>query len=187
MRQLRAVVIIGYLVLLCVNPYLCLCQSKLAEVNVKTQKLACKYLAKEYIPGMSISISRNDTLIFSKGYGFSDIVNQSPVDPSKTKFRMASITKTMTAATIARLSELGLVDLTQSTYHYLDSLPKKEFDFTIEEIGGHISGMRRIAGTEKYTCDNTYRRSDFYKVFAADALLFEPSTQFEYSNYGYKL
>lgn len=162
-------------------------QSDILKANEKTEVLAKKFLAKETIPGMSISISLNDTLLFSKGYGFSDIDNKITVNPSKTKFRIASITKTITAATIAKLSELKQIDLKKSVYYYLDSLPKKEFDFTIEEVGGHLSGLRRVPSAEKYSCDNIYNRNDFYKIFNADKLQFQPSTRIEYSNYGYKL
>jgi len=176
-----------YVVLLFAKSDIAFSQGKIHEINERTQKLAEKYIVKENIPGMSVSVSLNDSLVFSAGFGFSDIENKAAVDPSKTKFRIASITKTMTAATIARLSELDRIDLRKSVYYYLDSLPKKEYDFTVEEVGGHISGLKRVAGTEKYSCDNTYNKNDFYSVFSTDKLLFQPSTRFGYSNYGYKL
>lgn len=166
---------------------LCFPQSSIPQINEKTKKLAAKFLTKEKIPGMSISISVSDSLVFSSGFGFSDIETHKLVSPSETKFRIASITKTITAATIARLSELSQIDFKKSVHNYLDSLPKKQFDFTVDEVGAHLSGIKRLASTEKYTCDNVYGRDDFYKVFKSDALLFEPATNFEYSNYGYKL
>lgn len=162
-------------------------QTSVPETNKKIINISEKFLSKEQIPGMSISISKNDTLIFSQGFGFSDFENKIPVNPSKTKFRMASITKTMTAITIGKLSELNLINPKNSIYYYLDSLPKKKFDFSIAEIGGHLSGIRRVPSAEKYSCDNDYTKKDFYKVFKKDELLFEPSTKFEYSNYGYTL
>jgi len=166
---------------------ICFSQSRIEKAHQKTQKLAEKFLSKSHIPGMSVSVNINDTLVFSEGFGFSDLENKTAVMPSQTRFRMASITKTMTAATLAKLSELNKVDLKKSVYFYLDSLPKKPFDFTIEEVGGHLSGLQRTASTEKYTCDNPYKRSDFYKIFDLDPLSFQPSSSFQYSNYGYKL
>lgn len=162
-------------------------QKNIEKLNEKTKKLVEKSLNKENIPGISISISINDSLILSEGFGYSNIENKTKIDPSKTKFRIASITKTLTATTIAKLSELNKIDINKSVYFYLDSLPKKDFDFTIKQVGGHLSGIRRIPSEEKYSCDNIYNEKDFYRVFKNDDLLFEPTTNFEYSNYGYKL
>ena len=173
--------------LILTNGYRCFGQFDYTLKNNQTQMIAEKLLSKEQIPGMSISISINDTTIFSKGFGFADIETKTIVIPSKTRFRMASITKTMTAATIGKLAELNLIDVKKSPLFYLDSLERKEYDFTIEEIGGHLSGIRRTANTEKYSCDNVYNRKDFYSIFNQDKLLFEPSTNMSYSNYGYKL
>ena len=104
-------------------------QTNVPEINKKIINFSEKFLSKEQIPGMSISISKNDTLIFSQGFGFSDFENKIPVNPSKTKFRMASITKTMTAITIGKLSELNLINPKNSIYYNLDSLPKKKLIF----------------------------------------------------------
>jgi serine beta-lactamase-like protein LACTB len=140
-------------------------QNKIEKLNEKTKKLVEKTLNKENIPGISISISINDSLIFSEGFGYSNIENKTKINPSKTKFRIASITKTLTATTIARLSELNQIDLDKSVYFYLDSLPKKDFDFTIKQVGGHLSGIQRVPSTEKYSCDNNYCEKDFYKIW----------------------
>jgi serine beta-lactamase-like protein LACTB len=162
-------------------------QQKMAEANLKADELLKNYRIHENIPGMSVTITLNDSIIYSKGFGYSNLEKKTPVNPAGTRFRMASITKTMTAITLARLAEMGKVEFKKSVYFYLDSLPKMRFDFTIEEVGGHLSGIRRYTPSEKYTCDNTYSRKDFYPVFSTEKLLFKPSTKFQYSNYGYKL
>lgn len=162
-------------------------QKKFEALNKKTEKIIEQFLEKEKIPGMAVSISYNDTLIYSKGYGFSDVDRKIPVNTALTKFRIASITKILTAATILKMSEIELIDINKSVYYYLDSLPKKQYDFTIKQVGGHIAGLKRVPSEEKYTCDNTYKKEDFYRVFSKDSLLFKPSSKLSYSNYGYKL
>ena len=162
-------------------------QISFEKVNEKTLKLVSKYQEKENIPGMAISVSYNDTLIFSEGFGFADLENKIPVNPSKTKFDIASITKTITAATLGRLKELNLVDFNKSVYDYLDSLPKKKYDFTVKQVAGHISGLKRYPTGEDWSTKNTYSIKDFYKIFQKDELLFEPGTEHKYSNYGYKM
>ena len=48
-----------------------------------------KFLQKNEIPGLSLSISYKKEIIFSKGFGFSDLKLRKEVNPSKTKFRIA--------------------------------------------------------------------------------------------------
>ena len=175
------------LILLLLNLNCSFSQNDFEGINLKTKKLINRFIEKENVPGMSVSISYNDTLIFSNGFGYADLENKIKVDPSTTKFRIASITKTLTAATIMKMAEEELIDINKSIYFYLDSLPKKEYDFTIKQVGGHIAGLIRVPSEEKYSCDNTYSKKDFYRVFKKDSLLYKPSVDFSYSNYGYKL
>ena len=155
--------------------------------NEKTLKMCEHFIKQNDVPGMAVSISYMGKIIFSKGLGYSDIENKIQVDPSKTKFRIASITKTITSATLAKLVEMDSIDLKKSVYFYLDSLPKKKYDFTVKEVGGHLSGMIRVPSEEKWDDYKTYFRKDFYRVFDKDNLEFEPSSKFQYSNYGFKL
>lgn len=162
-------------------------QNRFEIINNKTDILVSKFLIKENIPGASITISINDTVIFSKGYGYSDIEKKAIVKANKTKFKIASIAKTITASSVLKLEELGKIDITKSVYFYLDSLDKKKFDFNILQVGGHLAGLKRHPSTEQYVCENPYKNKDFYKIFKTDSLIAKPSTKFLYSNYGYKI
>lgn len=155
--------------------------------NEKTLKMCEHFIKQNHIPGMAVSISYNGNTIFSEGFGYADIENKIQVDPSRTKFRIASITKTITSTTLAKLVEMDSIDLKESVYFYLDSLPKKKYDFTVKEVGGHLSGMIRVPSEEKWNDHKRYFRKDFYRVFDKDNLEFEPSSKFQYSNYGFKL
>lgn len=168
-------------------PFISFSQLDFSKTNEKTKRLAIKYLKKENIPAMSISISYNDTIIFSEGFGFADLDKKTPVIPSKTKFEIASITKTITASVLGKLFENGTLNWDKSPYLYLDSLPKKQYSFTIKQIAGHIAGLIRHPSEENWTPENTYSKKDFYRVFRKDSLLIKPYTKFCYSNYGYKL
>ena len=63
-----------------------------AQTN-KADELVKAFVAETKVPGLSISISQKGKLVFSKGYGFEDLEKQTPVDPSKTKFRICRIKK----------------------------------------------------------------------------------------------
>ncbi|MDC8102661.1 serine hydrolase domain-containing protein [Chryseobacterium rhizosphaerae] len=153
--------------------------------NSKTRNKLEQFLKQNNVPGMAVTISHEGSIIFSEGFGYADLINKTKVDPSKTKFRIASITKTITAATLGKLVELDSIDFDKTANFYLDSLPKKKYDFTIRQLGGHVSGMIRDPSEEKF--NSSYSRKDFYRVFSLDELEFEPSTKIQYSNYGYKL
>jgi serine beta-lactamase-like protein LACTB len=162
-------------------------QISFEKINEKTKKLAIKYLDKEEIPAMSITISYNDTIIFSEGFGYADLENKTTVIPSKTKFEIASITKMITASILGKMSEDGIINLNNSPYFYLDSLSKKQYDFTIKQLAGHIAGLKRDVSEENWELKNTYSKKDFYSVFKKDSILCEPTTKFSYSNYGFKV
>ncbi len=144
-------------------------------------------MESENIPGLSISVSYNDTIIFSEGFGFSDLENKIPVLPEKTKFNIGSITKTITAATLGKLAEAGNINMDKSIYFYLDSLPKKKYDFTIKQIAGHLSGLARNPKDYRFDDAIVYDPKFFYGAFAKEELLFRPSTRAEYSNFGFHL
>lgn len=168
-------------------PVLSFSQINFEKVNEKTHKLALKYLEREEIPGMAISISYNDTIVFSEGFGYADLDTKKQVIPSKTLFEIASITKMITVGVLAKLYEANQLDFTKSAYFYLDSLPKKEYDFSINELAGHLSGLQRHPSEEMWSEENNYSKKDFYRVFEKDSMIFEPSTNYKYSNYGYKV
>ena len=65
---------------------------------------------KYAIPGLSIGISASDSLIYSKGFGFSDIENQIKVTPN-TPFRIASLTKTISSTILMKLYEENKINL----------------------------------------------------------------------------
>ena len=80
-------------------------------------------IAEEYIgktiPGASIIISEHGDIVFSKGYGYADIEQQIPVEPSSTVFEWGSITKTFVWVSVMQQVELGHIDLSQDIRTYL--------------------------------------------------------------------
>ncbi|WP_298496899.1 serine hydrolase [uncultured Algibacter sp.] len=159
----------------------------LKDPRIKTaKKKAKKFLRQQGIPGMSISVSDNGELIWSEGFGYSKRKPKTKVDPSKTLFRIASISKSITALTLAKLVDKKLIDLDESVYTYLPDYPKKQFDFTVKELGGHLAGIRHYKGNE-FTINKKMSITEGIGLFKNDTLLFEPSSQFSYNTFGYVL
>lgn len=140
------------------------------------------------IPGLSVALGRNGTIIWSEGFGYADIENRVPVTPL-TRFRSGSISKTKTAAAMGLLLESGNLELNASVYKYLPEYPRKEYDFTVGQLAGHLAGIRHYrSGSDEFLSNTRY--TDVISpldVFKNDSLLFEPGTDYSYSTYGWSI
>jgi CubicO group peptidase (beta-lactamase class C family) len=76
------------------------------------------YMEKGHMPSLSACIVKNDSVLWSKGYGFADI-NKEIKATENTIYLIASITKTITATAIMQLWEQGLFDLDDDVNDYL--------------------------------------------------------------------
>lgn len=150
------------------------------------KRQAKKFLRQQRIPGMAISVSQKGQLIWSEGFGYSNRKPKTKVNPNKTLFRIASISKSITALALAKLVDDKKIDLNKSVYNYLPDYPKKNYDFTVKELGGHLAGIRHYKGNE-FTLNKKMSITEGLNLFKDDALLFEPSTQFSYNTFGYVL
>lgn len=144
------------------------------------------FIKTEQIPGLSVSVSNNGKLIWSEGFGVSNIETKVKVTPNETQFRIASISKPITASALAKLIDDGLLNLDESLYTYLPNYPKKKYDFTIRQIGGHLSGIRHYKGRE-FILNKKMTITEGLSIFKNEPLLFKPQSQFKYSTYGWNL
>tara|TARA_R110002096_G_scaffold17522_3_gene60589 strand:+ start:7933 stop:8997 length:1065 start_codon:yes stop_codon:yes gene_type:complete len=149
-------------------------------------RLAKKFLRKQKIPGMSISVMQKGELIWSEGFGYAKRKPKVKINPSETIFRIASISKSITAVMLAKLVDDNIIDLDKSIYSYLPNYPKKQFDFSVRELSGHLAGIRSYKGNE-YVLNKKMSITEGLELFKNDSLLFEPSTQFLYNSFGYVL
>jgi len=150
------------------------------------KEVAEKFLKSEQIPGMAISVSQKGKMIWSEGFGFSDVDAKKAVNASSTQFRVASISKTLTALAMAKLVDDNKLDFDASLYTYVPDFPKKKYDFTVRQIGGHIAGIRHYNGNE-FLLNKKMSIVEGLDVFKNDSLLFEPGTNYQYSTYGWNL
>ena len=92
----------------------------------EAHKIAQEFLEKEQIPGMSISVTKNGNLIWSEGFGFSNLEKHIKVSSRSTQFRIASISKSITAVALAKLVDDHKLNFDESIYTYIPDFPKKE-------------------------------------------------------------
>lgn len=136
---------------------------------------------------MAIVIYKKGEIIYAEGLGYADVEQEVPVDPYKTKFRIASISKTLTADALAQLVEAEKLDLDLEIQAYLPDFPKKRWPLTTRMVAGHIGGVRHYRGNENLSIEHFPTVKDGLEIFKEDTLLFEPGTKYSYSSYGFNL
>ncbi|MCB0446693.1 MAG: beta-lactamase family protein [Gelidibacter sp.] len=158
------------------------------QVKIKSaKKMAKKFLRKQRIPGMAISVSQHGELIWSEGFGYANKAKKKKVKPNETQFRIASISKSITAMALVKLVDEKKINLDESIYTYLPDYPKQPYDFTVRQLGGHLAGIRHYKDNNEYALNKKMSITEGLDLFKNDPLEFEPGTQFLYNSFGYVL
>jgi beta-lactamase len=156
------------------------------EAKTEAEKILYYLIQEEIIPGVSVTVTKQGKIIWQGGYGYADISKKTPVDPQKTIFRVASMSKAITGVLLARLQEQKKFDWNLSLYEYVPNFPPKPFDFTIKQLAGHLAGIRSYKANE-YTLNKKYSIEEGIDLFKDDILQSAPGTKFLYSSYGINL
>ncbi len=163
------------------------------EAVNKSREIIAATMAAQKIPGLSIAVSINGKIVWSEGFGFADLENNLKVTPA-TRFRIASVSKTITAAAMARLYEQGKLDLDAPVQKYVPEFPSKGVVITARQLVGHLSGIRHLRRDPDPAKDEFFDRKIYCKNvtesvgrFQADPLDFAPGTKFGYSSKGFDL
>ena len=152
----------------------------------QTDDLLNALIKEKKIPGLAITVLNKGELFFQKGYGYADLESMSPVDPKRTIFRVASVSKNIAATALGQMVKDRVIDLDASLYHYVPYFPKKKYDFSIRQLAGHTAGIRGYRGKE-YGLNESYSIKDSLRIFKDDELLFKPGTNYHYNSYDWVL
>ena len=139
-------------------------------------------------PGASIAVAVDGNIVWAEGFGFADIEQCVPVTP-KTKFRIGSTSKALTAAGAALLYDKGRIDLDAPIQRYVPIFPDKGYVITTRELLAHLGGIRGYNEQEnsKLDRDAYHSVSEALNRFKDDPLAAPPGTKWVYSSYGYVL
>ncbi len=136
-------------------------------------------------PGASIIILKEDKILFKKSYGLADTKTKEPIT-SSTLFNLGSISKTFVAYGILMLRDEGKLLLNDPVGKYFPHFKNQEIasTVTLQHLLTHTSGLpdiRRIAEDSVFYL-TARDRENWEPILKADSLLYEPGSQFEYSN-----
>jgi serine beta-lactamase-like protein LACTB len=143
-------------------------------------------MTRTLTPGVSVSVVKGKEIIWSKGYGKADLENDSPAK-SNTVYRLASVSKPITAVAVMQLVEQGKIDLDAPIQKYIPSFPKKKYKITTRQLLGHLSGIHHYQGEDEFNMLPFKNLTQGLEVFKNDSLMHKPEAQFTYSTYGYVL
>ena len=140
------------------------------------------------IPGLSAAAGFGGRLQWAEGFGTADVENQVPARP-ETVYRLASISKPITAVAALQLAERGRLDLDAPIRTYVPTFPKKRWPITARQILCHQSGIRHYNGSwfEFNLTVPFHRLADALAVFQDDPLAAEPGARVLYSTFAYVL
>src|ERR1700747_2489002 len=112
-----------------------------SEKRTQIKAAVSKFMASTHVPGVSVAVVENGEYEWGFGFGLADLENNAPAS-EHTLFRLASISKSLTATGAMQLWERGQLDLDAPVQKYCPSFPQKPWPITTRQAMGHLSGIR---------------------------------------------
>jgi CubicO group peptidase (beta-lactamase class C family) len=140
-------------------------------------------------PGIAAAIVQRGELVAQVACGMADLATGRACTPT-TNFRLASVTKQLTAAVILLLAETGRVQLDAPIGHVLPEIPPYASSVTIRQLLTHTSGLADYEDLLPVDRRTQVGDAEIPALLPADplqGLYFAPGTGYRYSNTGYVL
>lgn len=162
----------------------------LADVSAPSEETVNQLFKKRKTVGGMVVAAKDGEIVFSQCYGFANKVGKEPVT-EETYFKLASVSKLVTAVSVMKLVENSQLDLDQDigeilgdpAYHAANpNYPKialtsrmlMTHTAAINDSAGAFAGMKPLNAT--LNPKENKKKSGFLKV--------KPGTEYKYSNYG---
>ena len=157
------------------------------NTNSRMDQVVQSYVANNQFMG-SVLVARGNDVLLDKGYGSADLEWNIPNTPD-TKFRLGSVTKQFTAASILLLEERGKLSVNDPVKKYMPDAPAAWDKITIFHLLTHTSGIPNFTEFPDYRKLEPFPTTAEQLVarFRDKPLEFEPGEKWNYSNSGYVL
>ena len=184
----------------CVNDWICNALSDTADLAGLDRSVR-RYMQEWQIKGLSLAITRGDSLLYAKGYGWADEQKQEKMEPYHI-LRLASISKLITATGIMLLQEQGKLSLDDVVFgpegiltEYDDVIKDKNYyRITVEDLLRHKAGFKVAGGDPMFATrsimsqnglDHAPDSDELLRIVLRRKLSYIPGTSQAYSNLGY--
>lgn len=163
------------------------------ELEAFVDGVVQRAMTRDHIAGVTISVVQNGQVVLKKGYGFANLGQRRPVDPDKTLFRIASISKTFTWIALMNEIESGHMRLDGPVNLYLPEPLQlkdqgKKTQVRLRDLMTHTGGFEDRAMGQLFERDpNRIRPLADYLRQERPRRVREPGLLPSYSNYGVAL
>ncbi|HKV33049.1 MAG TPA: serine hydrolase [Pyrinomonadaceae bacterium] len=193
MRKVTLIVLLALLLQITNGSLLVRAQSpkpaRIAAANAELKQFddfVARQMKFDKTPGLTIGFIK-DGDVWVKGYGFADLENKLPAKP-ESAYRLASVSKSMTALAVMQLVEKKKIDLDAEVQTYVSYFPRKQWPVTVRQVLGHIGGISHYKDYEKEGHIKEHKSTrEAIAIFQDFDLVAEPGTRYSYSSYGYNL
>ncbi len=161
-------------------------------------RLLSDFMDRWSIPGGAFALARDGRLLYAGGYGIADKGTQRPVRPDSL-FRIASISKPITAVAVLKLVEDGQLNLDDHAFDLLApdaaAADPRLYDITVRQLLHHTAGWDSSDGFDPMFAPHLVAEylgapkpvscAQTVQFMLARQLDFDPGERFAYSNFGY--
>lgn len=142
------------------------------------------------IPGLSVGIIYKNQSILHQTYGYANLEERIPTR-KETVYRIASFSKTFSAIAVMQLAEQGKLnlDVPVSTYvpWFTNPHDPRVASITLRQLLSHTSGLDRDGTAGQWVTLEFPELSVIQQHVSDGAMVFDPATQWKYSNVGYTI
>jgi CubicO group peptidase (beta-lactamase class C family) len=156
--------------------------STLTDLAANVDRYLAPYIDRRDFSGV-VLIARDGNVLYQKAYGLADF-KTGVLNTTHTRFRIASLTKTFTAAAIVMLAERKRLSLNDTLSKFLPGYPNGD-KIRIHHLLSHAAGVPNPEPADFF--DKQLTPDQLIDTFKNKPLEFEPGTRSKYSNGGYVL
>jgi len=174
------------------------------EKYLTVEKYFNSFLRRWAITGASVAVSKNGRLIYARGFGYTDSVTREEVQPYH-KFRVASISKLVTAIAVMNLAQEGRLSLNDKVFgenailndnYFADPKDERAYDITVAHLLSHEAGWSQRWGDQMFMplviagqmgVELPVNTRTIIRFALDKRLHFTPGTGRAYSNLGYAI
>ncbi len=139
------------------------------------------------VPGACVAVLQDGKAVVRRAYGLADLEEGVAATPA-TNYRLASMTKQITAAAILLLAERGLLSIDDRARKWLPALPHSADAVLVRHLLAHTSGVLDFEDLIPEGRSAQLHDADVLALLEAhDRSYFPSGTRFRYSNSGYIL
>jgi CubicO group peptidase (beta-lactamase class C family) len=177
--------------------------SQFEETGIVDARVS-SFIKRWRIQGASVAVTKEERLVYAKGFGIANRETGEEVKPGHL-FRIASVSKLITAVSVLKLHEEGLLDLDEKVFGsngiLSDSIFRDYRDMryeaiTIRHLLNHTAGWSRHSGDPMFSSLYIARKMNVKPPLEFEHILqyalsrrlnYRPGTRYSYSNLGYAI